>query len=293
MKLTAEIIKQNWPVSEVRIGDQLKETGASQVTVVHALEGKFICKSAHAWKIPAALDRDLSTFEYLPAQGFSHIPKLLKTRDEQRFAIIEQALVYMLEYIEGQNPEQNSETYAALGKLTTELHNIQNFPFKTDFNPRLIIPDLIKNGEKFKFKDEYIDVLNQIPNFENLSQVLIHTDIAPVNSILKSNGEMILIDWDEVGVGPAVLDLGAPLINQFITEDGILKEDCLQSYYQSYFSLRKITREDLSFIFDAGLFWACMYIGYGDTAKRWERIKWAIGNRGKLESFILKSALGG
>jgi thiamine kinase-like enzyme len=115
--------------------------------------------------------------------------------------------------------------------------------------------------------------------------------VTPTNTIQNEGGDFIVIDWDESGIGVSVLDIGQPLINQFISEDLEFFEDKLKAFYQTYFRERKITDEEMNYIFDAGIFWACMYIIYGDTPKRWKRIKWAIENRKKLENLI-KSSIG-
>lgn len=228
---------------------------------------------------------------HLNSIGFEHISQILQTNDGKNFIKIDDnKLLYLIKYIEGKHPDPTIETYKELGRITGILHKVKNFPFKTDFDADIVIMDLKKNADKFKFGKEYHEILNNLPSFQNLPQTLIHTDVSLSNTIVNENGTFILIDWDEAGIGTTVLDAGHPLINQFISEDLDVSENNIQAFYRSYFQINKLSNNEMKYIFNAGLFWACMYITYGNTHKRWQRIQWANKNRTFLEN-IIKSCL--
>lgn len=290
--LTKDLIEQNWPLAQVRICEVLRKSGGSKTGIVESGEGKYIYKIAHDWKTSQTLERDLTAFDFLNAVGFKHISRLLKTKKGKRFVGTDEKLIYLLEYIKGENPISSLATYGELGRIMGILHKIQNFPFQTDFNADIVIADLKKNAKKFEFGREYLEVVSKLPSFQNLPKTLIHTDIAPTNTIKNKDGVFILVDWDEAGIGTTVLDVGQPLINQFISEDLEFYEDIATAFYKAYFKERKLTNKEMNYIFDAGMFWACMYIIYGNTAKRWQRIKWSIENRKLLENIVRVSVAG-
>jgi Ser/Thr protein kinase RdoA (MazF antagonist) len=60
--------------------------------------------------------------------------------------------------------------------------------------------------------DGMLRSLAEIPSFADLPACLIHNDCHPGNAVCRADGEVILIDWDGAGLGPAVLDLGFLLI---------------------------------------------------------------------------------
>lgn len=284
-----KFFEKTWPLSNVFVGDMLKTTeGGRTVAVINANEGKFVYKIADQWKTKYALNRDLLAFELLPQKGFTHIPLLLKTREGSTYTAIEDRFIYLLEYVGDKNPEPTSETYTKLGQITAELHQIQNYPHKTEFRTAPIIAkDLVSIAEKLPFKQDYLKLVQQLPSFGGLPEALIHTDISPGNAIEKENGNLVLIDWDDVGVGTRILDIAFPLIQQFISEDGEFLEENARAFYTAYFSKIKLTETEIRKLFPAALFIALMYIIYGNTEKRWKRIQWAINNQKVLERVIL------
>src|SRR5207245_5230490 len=60
--------------------------------------------------------------------------------------------------------------------------------------------------------DEIRWLLAETPSFAETARCLIHNDCHPGNSILRPDGEIVLIDWDGAGLGHPALDLGFLLI---------------------------------------------------------------------------------
>jgi Ser/Thr protein kinase RdoA (MazF antagonist) len=292
MEVTADFFERTWPLSRVSFGEVLRRTeGGRTVAIINADEGKFVYKVADRWKTKEALDRELLAFELLLQKGFSHIPLLLKTSEGTAYAQTEGRFVYLLQYVGARNPEPTVETYEKLGQITAELHLIRDYPHKTEFHPAAIVPEnLVSRAERLPFKADYLRVVQSLPSFDGLPEALIHTDIAPTNAIEMENGDLVLVDWDDVGVGIRVLDIAFPLIQQFVSEDGELLEDKANAFYAAYFRKVKPTGTELDRIFPAALFIALMYIVHGDIERRWKRIQWAIENQKLLEG-VIRAAL--
>ncbi len=285
MFLESKDIEAHWPLTDVRLGSILKKTdGNRSVFVIDSNEGKYICKIADEWKTPEVLKKDLLAYELLPARNFHHISKLLKTNNNQLYLEVTGKNVYLLEYVEGENPISSQITYTKLGGIIAELHSIMDYPYPTQFQPQAIIqndlPSLVRDQS---FKAEYMDIVQSLPDFNALPTTLIHTDVAPVNAIEKSDGEIILIDWDDVGVGVRILDIAFPLIQQFISEECEFNVTIAKAFYNAYKAKIQLTDKELDRIFDAALFIALMYIIYGNIEKRWNRIQWSLKNRSTLE----------
>lgn len=279
MSITPEFIESNWPLTDVVIKEMPRQGNGGSVGIVESKEGRYVYKIPGSWKKADALERDLGVYDFLNAKDFQHIPKLLKTKNAKDFVNAGDTLVFLMEFVEGEAPVPNPETYTEIAKVLAKLHSIKDFPFVSDYKPADAIPELIVGAEKFAFKDEYSAILKTIRDFSHLPLVPMHTEMTPQNCVLKPDGTLIAIDWDEAGLGPAVLDLGVALINHFVTEDLEILDENAHAYYQTYFSLRNMPEAEREYLFDAGLFWACAWVGYGDTEKRWKRLQWAMANK--------------
>lgn len=286
MEITKELLERSWPLTGVSVAPMPRQGNGGRVGIVEATEGKFVFKSPGPWKRAPALERDLSGHDFLLNAGFQHIPQLLKTRDGTNSIDERGTLVFLYEFVEGEAPHPTPETYTELAKILAELHAIKGFPFESDYKPSDAIPELITEAGKYAFKDEYVDILKSIPSFSHLPLVPVHTELTPQNCVLTQSGTIVVIDWDEAGLAPAVLDLGVGLINHFVTEDLEINDDWASAYYRTYFSLRPMDAAKKEYIYHAALFWACAWVGYGDTVKRWERIKWAIANKPTVLALI-------
>lgn len=288
MGLTTEFIEENWPIAKVELGKLFQTSGERVVGLIESDKGKFVYKIADPWKAETAIKRDLSAFDFLNSIGFKHISTILRTKEGKVFAKKDGQFIYLMTFVEGKNPEPTPENYGQLGKITAELHNVKGFPFETEFKAGIVIEDLKKNSKEYSFGKEYTEILNNLPDFECFPKSLIHTDISTGNSMKEENGNIILLDWDDVGIGTRIFDLGQPF-GHFVSEDLEFYEERARAFYSAYFKEIELTQAEIDHILDAAIFYACMYLIYGDMEKRWRRIKWSIENRDKLERIIKES----
>lgn len=281
-----EIFEKFWPLTEVKIGKVLQISGERIVCEISAKEGEFVFKIADSSKIEERIINDTFAFDFLKAKNFPYIPKLLKTKDSKNYHKLEEKFVYVMERVEGKPAERTIENWKQLGNITAELHDIPQYPCKTLFAVHSEIPKFKETADKLPFGKEYMEIVSRLPNFEGLSQSLIHTDIGPHNAIQRLDNLIVLVDWDDAGVGMTILDLGFPLICHFVTEDKVFEKEKAKAFYDAYFAKRQLPNKEKSLIFDAGLFFALMYVPYGNTQKHWERIKFAIANKELISSVL-------
>jgi Ser/Thr protein kinase RdoA (MazF antagonist) len=284
MHVTKELIERHWPLTGVVIKDMPLQGMGGMVGIVEAKESKYTYKIAGHWKTPGNLNRDLSAYDFLNSKGFEHISKLLYTKNSKRFIQVENKLLYLIEFIEGTHPEPTVETWAEIGKITATLHNITGFTFESDYRPKSAVLQAIEKAHQFDFKEEYVALLKKVPSFEHLPMVPIHTEITPSNTIQRPDGKIMIIDWDEVGIGPAVLDLGVGLINKFVTNNFKVRETEAKAYFQAYFSLHPMIDEEKEYIFEAAIYWGLLWVQWfkGEAHKRFEIVKWAIEHKEKI-----------
>ena len=287
IKIAKEQIEKNWPLTKVEIGNIFQAKEARVVCKIKSAEGVFVLKSIGSLRTEEEIKRDTKILNFLASSGFFHAPRLLKTRKGEDFEYLDGSHLYLMEFVEGKPPLETVENWSKLGEITAQLHDLSGYDVDSLFLPAKEIDKMLKESNSFSFSDEYKKLLCYLPDFASLSKSIIHTDIGLHNAIEKSDSSLTLLDWDDSGRGPSVLDLGYPLICQFITSGLVFKREMAQAFYNSYFSGKSFPISEKKFIFDAALFFALAYLKYGDVDSNWKRIKFAVKNR-DLISCILK-----
>lgn len=64
------------------------------------------------------------------------------------------------------------------------------------------------SGRQRACHDWFVSALHRLDRCEGLPVVIIHNDCHPGNAVTTPTGEVVLIDWEGAGLGPAILDLG-------------------------------------------------------------------------------------
>jgi len=195
--------------------------------------------------------------------------------------------VCVFEYIPGAAPALRPEIYRQLGEITGSLHRIEGYPHPYLFTVADVMPEFFELAKGLPFGRDYLDLVNTLPDFEVLPMALIHGEIIG-NTLQKEDGSLIIVDWDEAGLGTRILDPGHPLIQVFLSEDRVFAQDLARAFYQGYFSKVTLTPAEIDHLFAAGLFYALRYIIYGDTPKRWRRIQFALAHKARIVSTILE-----
>lgn len=101
---------------------------------------------------------------------------------------------------------------------------------------------------------------------------IIHGEPAASNLKIAAAGATLL-DWDQAGVGAVVLDLGFPLIHEFVSSDLRFRTVDAEAFYSGYRSQAGRLPNLPHDIFTAGLFWAMRFMAFHDREGRWQRVE--------------------
>jgi thiamine kinase-like enzyme len=92
----------------------------------------------------------------------------------------------------------------------------------------------------------------------NLPATILHTDCWANNAIRTPVGQMVLIDWDGAGLGPAILDLGYLLVacHAFLPEWPQISPSVerIAAVMAGYQKERTITAMEYELLYDASCF---------------------------------------
>lgn len=285
--MNADFITQNWPLTNPTI-ELLKKSGERTVYKVSADEGTFIFKIADPAKSEATVLKDTQILRFFEEVDYP-APRLLLSREHTNYVLHDGKCIYALSYLEGSEPASNKENYAKLGEVTAKLHSLKGYTIPTDFTAEVEIPTMLARAEKFGMEARYAELVKALPDFSRLPTCLIHTDIGSHNSIQLPSGKIVLVDWDDAGIGTRILDLGFPLICDFVTKDLRFDKERAEAFYKAYCSIVELTDEEKEHLFDAGLFYALSYTIFDDSGiveGQWQKVLWAIEHKGEIMSAL-------
>jgi Ser/Thr protein kinase RdoA (MazF antagonist) len=146
--------------------------------------------------------------------------------------------------------------------------------------------ELIQDAPAGPWQDHYRKLLDDLPDLDAYQSALIHTDLAPNNVLLKPEGELVLVDFDDLGLGPRVFDLGYPLLCWF-HERGTFDQASALAFYSAYAVRHRLDERERSAIVDAAIFYALMYDGGRHDTRRLRHASNAAGTgRPDLERLL-------
>lgn len=285
----ATLVERHWELNSVVPGSILQRSPTRQVTSIRSDQGSFVVKAYdHDWALGlvcpslAEIDRRLHIFEFLAAGGFRHAPSLLKARTGNRFVRTGGTTMYILEQIKGSQPPATTGTWAELGRVAATLNSITDYPHDYAIPVAGTIVELARNQERYPFRSAFLEQVATLDVLADEPACLIHGEINLANSVMSPDGEIFLLDWDQVGTGPWALEAGYPLITAFISEDLVFDAGSASAFYASWTGGKGMDAERKDLVFTAALLHALRYLEFGDQARRWARIQYALAHKNEL-----------
>ena len=291
-------IEKTWGLSNVVISKTLQENGERKVYLVESQEDTFVLKVFNPELTLNEITSYVEALVFLEKNGLGFTPRIIKLLDGSFFTCIQGRYIYLMEYIDGVKLSENWDDEYNLGVSLAKLHQIEGYSCNSSIDVSKRINNMLSRFNEFWFKAEYDNIIRNLPDFTKLKQSFIHTDICPKNALKRKNGEIVLIDFDDAGKGSTFVDLGYPLITQFVSfgdkKDGqaptgdvyfYFKYELAKSFYDGYFSTSQMSDNEKKFIFDGAVFMQLMYMpAYGKehVPFLWKQLKYAIKNKALL-----------
>ncbi len=284
----SDFIQKNWMLSNINL-QLLQNKGERFVYKLIAEQGTYVLKISNLAKSHEEMIRDLYIFDGGQKQGFLNVPKLLKAKDNSIIISYENRFGFIMDYIDGGSPDDTKEDWEKIAILTAQLHEVKHSEYFSNLTLDAERVWIEEQAQKLSFGDAYKHLFDKLIDFSQFPQTFIHTDIGLHNCAKNREGEIFFLDWDGAGMGSRVLDIGFPLISQFVKSNCSINEENIKIFYKTYFERTKIPvlREEKESIFDASLFFSLIYVPYGDIYKNWEKVKYAVKNKDYILSLIL------
>ena len=208
--------------------EQYASGPATLTAARHGLNPVFLVarQRGPAWVVRAGrnLPRFAQTILFLEERGYP-APRLVRTADGPDLATDGDRAVLVMTLIEGAAPPLTAEAMELVGEALGRLHAIG--PVPPGAKPCGMLPrgeiaagrswleavrDVVPPAHRAHF-DALWHACETIDYCEDLPTVFLHGDAHYNNTILTPSGEVVYVDYDSAGPGPAVIDLGFLLVN--------------------------------------------------------------------------------
>lgn len=192
-----------------------------------------------------------------------------------------------MEYLAGNRPVASPSTWAQLRVIARKLNAHRDYPHPYAIETEGALAELREQAKhhphsvRFQTLISWLTPLLQAPN-----DGLVHGEINLPNAAYRSDGTLVLLDWDEAESASTVLELGYPLIVVFLSEDLQLHQAPGRAFYQSYYAGTPPADDEKELVFLAALFHGLRYMKFANQQRRWERICYAVAHKEQLLSLL-------
>ncbi len=286
------VLRNKYGLSGVKMINRLQANGSREVIHFSSNEGHWIVKILEHARREEEVQSYTKVLQFLGQLPERITPVILQQQGGSLYAGFDDRFLYVLEFIDGDKVSENPEDEFQLGVLASRLHAVEGYQLESN----LRFKDRVQNMTGW-FKDKcfyssYARYIYNFPDFDLHRQCLIHTDIGPHNAMKKYNGQLIFIDLDDAGIGSKYIDLGYPLICQFVRfHNSKLKFDELNAiaFYRGYQLNHLLNEDEIELTFQGAVFMQMMYMNsFGDNAidAMWSILKYGLNNKELLKSAI-------
>ncbi len=162
----------------------------------------------------------------------------------------------------GANLDADSKTFFALGAALGQLHMLQRdrtlprasmLPVKElawAHTHLTAIATQVPEQRQAQYK-HLVKAVQTADRYEDLPFTLIHNDCNPSNVVITPSGQIMLIDWESAGQGPAIIDVGILLSNCFSKQQLQIDHAAITAIVDGYCQYRRPSNEELERLPDA------------------------------------------
>lgn len=286
MKQQPEEALKHWELPGAELLEQFRKDSPRLIFKVRAENGFYILKGIPEEKPEEVIRGNVEVHRFLGNEkGIA--PRIFAARDGSFYVKEGGFWFYLLEFIDGKTPEASVENEELLGRLARQCHSYKEYPYPTG-----LTEDKQRFYEWFAekaFKPEFDRLLDGLPDFCKLDRCLIHTDLGPHNVIITPDGQMVLIDLDDAGLGSRYLDLGYPFICQFVEHDDKMnlryRFDYAKALLKGYYGEEEISRPEYELLWQGAVYMQISYMQcYGADAvdSLWRILKFGLEQKEAL-----------
>jgi len=226
----------------------------------------------------------VDTQEWVSQHRSGVAPGVRRTRSGLLSMEVDGSRVVVSEWVRGGSPG-SAHDWWQVGRVLARLHRIEpiEHPFGVPYGAAIeeIRRDLAQDAWACVARP----LIERLADLRLTPVAIIHGEPAATNVKIASSGATLL-DWDQSGIGAVVLDLGFPLIREFVTHDLEFRVAEAVAFYSGYRSEAGRLPSAPEDIITAAFFWAIRFMAFHDRAGRWRCVEYAVAHENQLRRAI-------
>lgn len=207
-----------------------------------------------------------------------------RTRAGQLGVEVDGGRIVVSDWVSGTSPRTPEEWWLA-GRVLARLHRIE--PTDHSFGVPYVaaVHEIGRDVERDPWAVAAQPLVGRVAGLRLTPIAIIHGEPAATNLKIATGGATLL-DWDQAGVGAVVLDLGFPLIHEFVSYDLEFRAAEAEAFYSGYRAEAGRLPSSSDDVVTAGLFWAMRFMAFHDRVGRWRRVEYAVAREPELRRVI-------
>jgi len=273
-EILLKYIEANWDIHAPVIVSSFQTFPTREVLAISSGDNKF------AVKIDSNPPTEIATksvIDYLRQRSFTHCPQMIARRNGEFSLQINGTNIAIFEFI----PVElcTPESWRKLGVVAAKLNQNFDYPRAYQVPPLGVIKELKSWCQGKAFQKSFLDILEKVEPCIGLTTLsgLVHGEVNFANARARENGEVVLLDWDNTGMGPIEIELGYPLLSVFLNPTTLVFDyKSATNYYSGYFSITSRSTVKTKTLWGFALLYALRSMTYFDSEHRWSRVQNAL-----------------
>jgi len=214
---------------------------------------KYVLKISND-KSHAEIMQEIRVLEYLHSSGYPYALIPIKTKNGDYIYQYGIHIGVLFPFVEGEVQQINNQTCLLVGQSLAKLHNI---PLTKNHNVRSftqvgygieqVSAYAQSSGCEVYFKEKYLQLQEHF--IEGPKQTtIIHGDFYFDNLLIKNEKIKAVLDFEQSGYGPDLLDLGISISGSCLDKNQKISQDLVSHLITGYQQFRPLNQKQLDFI---------------------------------------------
>jgi aminoglycoside phosphotransferase (APT) family kinase protein len=267
------VIRQAWSLDAVEVVSLHQTVPSRLVARVATPDGHFAAKVDTDPHVSVIGGESVQARVAALAPGLA--PAVLPTTCGGLAVTVDGQRYTMTEWVDGTTPGSDPQTWQQIGGAFARLHGLPVVERSFAVPVRGLCEELAAQpGWPRSLVREVLARAERIE--QDGSPVIVHGQPSPANMLQLADRNITLLDWDESGAGPPALDLGYPLVCEFLSRDLQWSSDRAAAFYRGYREHATAPLPPAATIFAAALLFGLRSATFAEQTARLRRVQHAL-----------------